>query len=111
MSKNKTALAAGSAAVVACCVQFTPMWEGMGKVAKRDPVGTGHPVTYCYGQTAEYGAVAVGTKFTKEECDAKLAESLPKYLAEIQPCIKVQLPTKTEAALLDLAYNAGSGRV
>jgi lysozyme len=41
------------------------MWEGMDKVAKRDMIGTGHPVTYCYGQTDEFGKVKVGTRFTK----------------------------------------------
>jgi hypothetical protein len=28
-------------------------------------IGTGHPVTYCHGQTDEFGKVKVGTRFTK----------------------------------------------
>ena len=106
-----TATAAGSAGVIAAAVAFTPGWEGMDAVAKKDMIGTGHPVTYCYGQTDEFGKVKVGTRFTKEECDAKLAESLPKYLAKIQPCISRPLPDKTMAALLDAAYNAGPAAV
>ena len=102
---------AGSAAVIAAAVAFTPIWEGMDKIAKRDWIGTGHPITYCYGQTDEFGKVKVGTRFTKQQCDEKLAESLPRYLAQIQPCIQVDLPIKTQAALLDAAYNAGPAAV
>lgn len=112
MSVRKTVATIGSAGgVIAAAVAFTPGWEGMDAVAKRDPIGTGHPVTYCYGQTAEFGKVAVGTHFTKAECDQKLAESLPKYLVEIERCIKVPMPDKTMAAFLDASYNAGSAAV
>jgi lysozyme len=109
-TRNK-ALGAGSAAVIAATVVFLPNWEGRDEVAKKDMIGTGHPITYCYGQTDEFGKVAVGTRFTKKECDAKLAESLPFYLEKIQVCIKVALPAKTTASLLDAAYNAGSAAV
>lgn len=101
----------GGAAVIAAAIAFTPSWEGMDRVAKRDRIGTGHPVTYCYGQTSEFGDVKVGTVFTKKECDQKLAESLPKYLDEIDRCIKVDLPVKMHASFLDAAWNAGSAAV
>jgi lysozyme len=101
----------GSAAVIAATVVFLPVWEGMDSVAKKDMIGTGHPVTYCYGQTDEFGAVKEGTRFTKKECDAKLAQSLPKYLAAIDKCITRELPIKTRAALVDAAYNAGPAAV
>lgn len=107
MSVKKTAATVGSAGVIAAAGAFLPAWEGMDAVAKKDMIGTGHPVTYCYGQTSEFGDVKVGTHFTKAECDVKLAESLPKYLAKIEPCIKVPLPDKSKAALLDASYNAG----
>lgn len=103
--------AAGTAAIIAATVAFTPMWEGMDKVAKRDLIGTGHPMTYCYGQTDEFGKVKAGTKFTKEQCDKLLAESLPKYLAAIQKCTPADAPIKTMAALLDASYNAGPAAV
>lgn len=108
---HKVAIGGSTAGVIACCVAFTPIWEGMDRIAKIDWIGTGHPVTYCYGQTSEFGKVKVGTRFDKMECDALLAKSLPKYLAEIEPCIHVPLPDKTKAALLDAAYNAGSAAV
>lgn len=112
MSVRKTAATIGSAGgIIAAAVAFTPGWEGMQAVAQRDAIGTGHPVTYCYGQTDEFGKVKVGTRFTKEECDAKLAQSLPKYLAEIERCIKAPMPDKSMAAFLDASYNAGSAAV
>ena len=107
----KTTRNVAGAGAIACCVAFLPAWEGMDKVARKDDIGTGHPVTYCYGQTDEFGKVKVGTRFTKQECDAKLAESLPRYLVPLQACVKVPLPDKTMASLLDAAYNAGSAAV
>lgn len=111
MSVKKTIATAGTAGVIAAAVAFTPIWEGMDSVAKVDVIGTGHPVTYCYGQTNEAGKVKVGTRFTKKQCDDLLARSLPVYLDKIEPCIHVPLPDKTFAALLDAAYNAGPSAV
>lgn len=102
---------AAGASVIAIAVAFTPIWEGMDKVAVRDRIGTGHPITYCYGQTDEFGDVKVGQRFTKEECDEKLAASLPKYLDKLNRCVIGPLPDKTMAALLDAAYNAGPAAV
>lgn len=110
-TKAKIAAGGGAAAVIAATVVFLPNWEGMDKVAKRDMIGTGHPITYCYGQTDEFGAVKPGTRFTKQECDQKLAESLPKYLEKVGPCVHVPVPVKTMASLLDAAYNAGPAAV
>jgi lysozyme len=107
----QTAKWMSAAGVIAAAVAFTPTWEGMDSVAKRDMIGTGHPITYCNGLTSVDGSVKVGQRFTKAQCDEKLAEALPKYLAQIEPCIHRQLPDKTAAALLDGAFNAGPGAV
>lgn len=109
--KKTIATIGGAGGVIACCVAFTPQWEGMKTVASRDKIGTGHPVDYCYGQTDEFGKVKVGTRFTKKQCGKKLAESLPKYLAKIDPCVKVPVAPKTMASLLDASYNAGPAAV
>ena len=111
MSARKSAAYAGSAAVIAAAISFTPNWEGYDLVAKRDMIGTGHPVTYCIGQTDEFGKVKIGQRFTKAECDALLAKSLPKYLNQIGPCVHVPVPVKVMASLTDAAYNAGPARV
>lgn len=111
-SKKGVALSGATvAAIVAALVAFTPQWEGMDKVARRDAIGTGHPVTYCYGQTDEFGAVRVGQRFTKIECDEKLKESLPRYVAGVAKCATHVFPVKVWAALVDAAYNAGPAAV
>lgn len=111
MSVTKSIATASSAGVIACCVAFTPIWEGMDKVAVVDHIGTGHPITYCYGQTNEAGKVKAGQRFTKQQCDDLLARSLPVYLDKIEPCVHVPLPDKTMASLLDASYNAGPAAV
>jgi len=111
MASKKTKTAVGSAAVIAAVIAFTARQEGTDLVAKRDPVGTGHPITYCHGQTDEFGKVKVGQRFTPAQCDKKLAESLPKYLVPLEACITADLSPKTEGALLDAAYNAGPAAV
>lgn len=108
---RKYATGASIAAVITCGVAFTPGWEGMDRVARRDMIGTGHPVTYCYGQTDEFGVVKVGAVFTKKDCDPLLAKSLPKYLDQIGYCLTTHIPVKAMTALMDAAYNAGSRRV
>jgi lysozyme len=70
-----------------------------------DTIGTGRPVTACYGETE---GVKLGQRFTKQQCDEMLAKKLPRYAAEIAPCIKVQISEKTRAALISFAYNVGS---
>lgn len=110
MSVKKTA-ATGATAVIAITVPFLMGWEGMDPVAKRDPIGTGHPITYCNGLTSVDGEVKVGQRFTKEECEKRLAEALPKYLDALNKHIEAPMPKKTAASLLDASFNAGSAAV
>lgn len=109
--KTSRKIGGGAAAIVACCVTFTPIWEGTDLVAKRDPIGTGHPLTYCNGLTSADGKVKNGQRFTPAQCNKLLAPTLEKYWAKIDPCIKVNLPVKTSAALLDASFNAGPAAV
>lgn len=99
------------AGAIAICLTFSPMWEGMDLIAKRDMIGTGNPITYCTGLTSADGAVAIGQRFTPEQCKALLAKTLPKYWDPIEPCIKVVIPVQTAAALLDASLNAGPDAV
>lgn len=108
MSKLKKSAGIGAIAV---CVGFTPIWEGMDLVAKRDMIGTGNPITYCNGLTSADGAVKVGQRFTPDQCKTLLAKAMPKYWDGISPCIHVDLPVQTSAALLDAAFNAGPAAV
>jgi lysozyme len=109
--KTSTKAGAGSLAVIAAATTILTVWEGTDLVAKKDMIGTGHPMTYCHGQTDEFGRVKEGQRFTPAQCKDLLAKSLPKYLTPLQKCVTVELPVKTMAALLDAAYNAGPAAV
>jgi lysozyme len=101
----------GSGCIAIACIFIQP-WEGLWTTAKVDTIGTGHPVTVCNGATkAEIPNLKVGQKFTKQECTDLLLKSLPKYWNGIAPCIHVQLPDDTKAALISAAYNAGPAAV
>lgn len=110
MSKTKSG-ATGAAAVIAITVPFLMGWEGMDPVAKRDMIGTGHPITYCNGLTSADGTVKVGQRFTREECEKRLALALPKYLDALNKHITAPMPKKSAASLLDGSFNAGSAAV
>ncbi|MBO4228004.1 lysozyme [Bradyrhizobium neotropicale] len=109
MSAKKTGatVALGTAAAIAFAAPSTMKWEGIWLTAKVDKIGTGQPVTYCYGQTDEFGKVKIGTKFTLEQCKQMLLASLPKYNAGISPCITVPISDLTRAAFIMASYNAG----
>lgn len=111
MATTSKKAAVGTAAIIALCVPFTAIREGTDLVAKRDPIGTGHPLTYCHGQTDEFGKVKAGQRFTPAQCDKLLAESLPTYLTPLQACIHVDAPASVVAMELDAAYNAGTAAV
>lgn len=107
MSTAKKVGAAGAGALVLATVFIKP-WEGLWTTAQVDTIGTGRPITYCYGQTDEFGKVAAGTKFTPQQCSDMLAKSLPKYANAIAPCIKVPVSDKEFAAYISFSYNVGS---
>ena len=102
---HKAGAAGGAGAIILACAFIQP-WEGLWTTAKVDTIGTGRPVTWCYGETK--GPVKVGQKFTPQQCSDMLAKRLPEYNAEISPCIKVPVSDKTRAAFISFAYNVGS---
>ncbi len=104
MSTAKKAGAAGAGAIMLATVFIMP-WEGLWTTAKVDTIGTGRPVTVCYGETE---GIKLGEHFTKEQCSEMLKKKLPRYAAEIAPCIKVPISDKEWAAYISFAYNVGS---
>jgi lysozyme len=105
VSARKTTITVASAAAIAAALPAVKAYEGLWLTAKVDTIGTGRPVTACYGETEN---VRLGQKFTKQECDDLLAVKLKRYDAEIGRCILVTLPDYTRAALVSFAYNVGS---
>ncbi len=102
---RKTAITVASAAAIAMALPATKAYEGLWLTAKVDTIGTGKPVTACYGETEN---VKLGQKFTEKQCADLLAVKLRRYDAEIGRCIHVELPDATRAALDTFAYNVGS---
>lgn len=105
MSVRKTTATVATAAALAAALPAVKAYEGLWLTAKVDTIGTGHPVTACYGETEN---VRLGQKFTKQECDDLLKVKLKRYDAEIGRCITATLPDYTRAALVSFAYNVGS---
>jgi lysozyme len=104
-ASRKTAITVATAAALAVAVPAVKVYEGLWLTAKVDTIGTGRPVTACYGETEN---VRLGQKFTEKECADLLGVKLKRYDAEIGRCIHVELPDYTRAALVSFAYNVGS---
>jgi lysozyme len=105
MKTSTKATAAGGGALL-LAVSFIQPWEGLWLTAKVDTIGTGKPVTACYGETE---GVKLGEHFTEAQCTAMLKAKLPRYDAEISRCIHVPISDKERAAFISFAYNVGSG--
>jgi lysozyme len=90
----------------AACCSLVAVFEGCDYTAKVDKIGTGHPLTWCHGETI--GSARAGQKFTKAECDAMLTARLPQYWAEIEPCILVKTSDNEKIAFTSTSYNTGS---
>lgn len=104
--KTSTKAGGASLACISLACAYIQPWEGLWTTAKVDTIGTGRPITWCYGETK--GGAKVGDKFSPEQCSDMLKKRLPEYANEIAPCIKVPISDKTRAAYISFAYNVGS---
>jgi len=113
--KSNIAVAAAVAAALAVAAPLVGGFEGFASRPYVDRVGTGHPETWCYGETAADGGSvpAYGTLFTKAECQESLKQKLAKvYDPMVRECINPEAlngyPSR-EAALVSFVYNGGQG--
>ena len=90
----------------AACCTVVAGFEGCWTVARVDNVGTGRPLTWCYGETI--GPAKPGEHFTKAQCDAMLEKRLPTYWLDIKPCIKVETSNNEKIAYTSASYNIGA---
>lgn len=105
-ARQRTGWAVAGAMTVAMCASF----EGYAAHPYVDRVGTGHPITWCYGETKADGPVpSMRATFTKAQCSDLLQQSLVKYNVGIKKYIHVVMGAQTEAAMTDAAYNLGAG--
>lgn len=106
MSKTK---AFGGAAALLLAGGFIATHEGFKAETYADPVHGWRVPTVCYGQTGPH--VQRGQVFTKAECLAMLDDEMRKKAAELDRCIKADIPDHAQAAALSLAYNVGTGAI
>lgn len=92
------------AKVAALCAVFVSGWEGLWLTVKPDRLAHNIP-TGGYGETEN---VKLGETHSKEYWQALLAQKLPRYWAEIAPCIKVPISNNEMIAYTSFAYNVGS---
>ena len=105
-ARQKTGWAVAGSICAAMCASY----EGYAAHPYVDTVGTGRPITWCYGETKADGPVPpMGTFFTKQQCTDQLIKSLVKYDNGIKKYVKVVMSPNTEAAMVDAAYNLGFG--
>jgi len=105
-ARQKTGWAVAGTICVGLCAGF----EGYAAHPYVDRVGTGRPITWCYGETKADGPVpSMNATFTKQQCEDMLVKSLVKYDDAIKKYIKVVMGPNTEAAMADAAYNLGPG--
>jgi lysozyme len=103
--KPQRAKASKAVTWIAACTAVTGAFEGCDLTAKVDTIGTGHPLTWCHGETI--GDAKPGERFTKAQCDAMLEARLPSYWAQIKPCIHVETSDNEKIAYTSAAYNIG----
>lgn len=100
---HRAAIGGAAAAAIAIATPFVAGKEGVVYHVYRDVVGV---PTYCYGQTSD---PRWGHRYTPEECEADLRQTINKFDREIRGCLTRELPAKTEAASISFAYNLGAG--
>ena len=106
-------VATSAAAAIAIAVTVIGPLEGYAPKPYVDRIGTGHPITWCFGETKADGPVPPMNKtFTKAECEVLLERSLTnKYDPEVRKCVHVPMPPHREAAILSFTFNLGAGPI
>ena len=102
-----------AAAWLTICVTLCAGYEGYAAHPYVDTIGTGHPITYCYGETAADGPLPpMNATFSEAYCKAELAKKLATvYAPAIEKCIHVTMPPHRRAAIVDAAYNLGPNAI
>lgn len=100
---------AGVAAGIVIAAGFLIVHEGEVLGSYADPVHGWRVPTACYGQTGPH--IRMGQVFSRAECRAMLDAELVSKAQQLDRCITRPLPDHSAAAVLSLAYNAGTSAV
>ena len=108
------AVAVAAVTWLAIATPFVGGFEGFASKPYIDWNGSGHPETWCYGETAADGGPVpkMGTLFTKAECTASLTKKLQDvYYPEAKRCIPKldTYPPHRIAGIVSFTYNLGPG--
>lgn len=95
---RKQIIARGLVATVALVGGF----EGLRTVAYLDPVGI---PTACFGETEN---IRLGQSFTREECEARLADRIVEFDDAVTSCLGYAPAPGPRMAFVSLAYNIGT---
>src|ERR1035437_413285 len=91
--------------VMATVVCLT-LWEGFAPVGHHNRIDPPGVNTVCFGHIKD---VQIGDRYTKIQCQAMLAQDLPRYEKMLEAAIHVPLPGYRHAAILSFTYNVGGG--
>jgi lysozyme len=100
---NLKHLVGAGALVVTIATSVIAPWEGMKTRTYIDIVGV---PTVCYGETR---GVRMGDSYTPAQCLDMLEDRVQEFYVAIDPCMPDDLPAKSQAAFVSLAYNIGEG--
>lgn len=100
MNRNQK-LAVGAGAAIALAVPVVMHFEGKRNDPYNDVIGVR---TVCYGETRGVEE----RRYTDAECTAMLMKALAEFDREIGRCITRPVPDNVRAAVVSIAYNAGS---
>lgn len=106
---NKRGPIIGGAGVLALAAGFLVVKEDVVLKTYADPVLGWKVPTACVGETGPH--IQRGQMFTREQCLTMLDATLRRKAAELDACISRPIPDHAAAAVLSLAYNAGTGAV
>lgn len=107
MSPNQRLVVGGVVVVSASLAGFIGLREGTRLEVYADVGGI---PTVCDGVVVR--GVAIGTKYTRQQCDAMTAEAIKKHGLEVLACTKpTQLKQHEYDAVTSLAYNVGTDSV
>jgi lysozyme len=113
IKQHKKKVVLGAATLTLCAV-FIPHWEGMDRVAKHNAFDPAGVITVCNGITNyDDPNLKVGDHLTKQECEQRLKNAIPKYAQPLAECMTHfnEYGPHRQVAFISASYNLGPATV